>query len=211
MPSEFLPEKDFMKKIGLVQIIREDKNKFALPNFFTILRLVFLPFILYFLWMGSQKGDVLALLFMALACLTDFLDGFCARKLNKLSDVGRMLDPLIDKASVGATMLVLAAQKGLPYWYVFIVIGRDLFLLLGGTFVISKKRLVVESNKLGKWTSTLFAAVIITYTLNIPYLKQGLMYISLFLVPITLVGYVNRYRQDLSRRSWHISPTSRAE
>jgi CDP-diacylglycerol--glycerol-3-phosphate 3-phosphatidyltransferase len=201
MPSEFLPEKELMKKTGLAQIIREDKNKFALPNFFTILRLVFLPFILYFLHMGSRTGDFLALLFMALACLTDFLDGYYARKLKKLSDVGRMLDPLIDKASVGATMLLLAAQKGLPYWYVFIVIGRDLFLLLGGTFVISKKRLVVESNMLGKWTSTLFALVIITYTLNIPYLKQGLMYVSLFLVPITLVGYVHKYRQDLSKKA----------
>jgi CDP-diacylglycerol--glycerol-3-phosphate 3-phosphatidyltransferase len=211
MPSEFLPEKELMKKIGLVQIIREDKNKFALPNFFTILRLFFLPFILYFLWMGSRKGDFLALFFMALACLTDFLDGYSARKLNKLSNVGRMLDPLIDKASVGATMLVLAAQKGLPYWYVFIVIGRDLFLLLGGTFVISKKRLVVESNMLGKWTSTLFALVIITFTLNIPYLKQGLMYISLFLVPMTLVGYVSKYRQDLSRRTKRTSPISRAD
>lgn len=190
-----------MKKTGLVQIIREDKNKFALPNFITILRLVFLPFILYFLSMGSRKGDFLALLFMGLASVTDFLDGYYARKLNRLSNVGRMLDPLLDKVSVGATMLVLAAQKNLPYWYVFIVIGRDLFLLLGGTFVISKKRLVVESNMLGKWTSTLFALVIITYTLNIPYLKQGLMYVSLFLVPMTLVGYVHKYRQDLSKKT----------
>jgi CDP-diacylglycerol--glycerol-3-phosphate 3-phosphatidyltransferase len=201
MPSEFLPEKELMKKTGLVQIIREDKNKFALPNFITILRLVFLPFILYFLSMGSRKGDFLALLFMGLASVTDFLDGYYARKLNRLSNVGRMLDPLLDKVSVGATMLVLAAQKNLPYWYVFIVIGRDLFLLLGGTFVISKKRLVVESNMLGKWTSTLFALVIITYTLNIPYLKQGLMYVSLFLVPMTLVGYVHKYRQDLSKKT----------
>lgn len=199
-----------MKKIGLVQVIREDKNKFALPNFFTVLRLLFLPFILHFLGMGSRKGDFLALLFMALACLTDFLDGYCARRLNKQSDVGRMLDPLIDKVSVDTTMLVLAAQKGLPYWYVFIVIGRDLFLLLGGTFVIYKKRLVVESNKLGKWTSTIFALVIIAYTLNIPYLKQGLMYVSLFLVPMTLVVYIRNYRQDLSKRTKPISRISEA-
>ena len=199
-----------MKKTGLVQIIREDKNKFALPNFFTILRLLFLPFILHFLSAGSRSGDFLALLFMGLACLTDFLDGYCARRLNKQSNVGRMLDPLIDKTSVDTAMLVLAAQKGLPYWYVFIVIGRDLFLLLGGTFVISKKRLVVESNMLGKWTSTLFALVIITYTLNVPYLKQGLMYVSLFLVPMTLVGYVHKYRQDLSKKTRHVSRTSEA-
>lgn len=190
-----------MKKIGIVQVIREDKNKFELPNLFTMLRLIFLPFILHFLRQGTRSGDVLALVFMALACLTDFLDGYLARRLQKTSDVGRMLDPLIDKVSVDAAMLVLAAQKGLPYWYVFIVIGRDLFLLLGGTFVISKKRFVVESDLIGKWTATLFAMVIVAYTLNLPYVKQALMYVSLLGVPITLIGYTRKYRHDLRKRS----------
>lgn len=189
-----------MKKIGIVQVVRADPNKFALPNLFTLMRLLFLPFILHFLWKGTRAGDILALLFMLLASLTDFLDGYFARKLRKTSDVGRMLDPLIDKLSVDATMLVLAAQKGLPYWYVIIVIGRDLFLLLGGTFVISKKRFVVESNKIGKWTATLFALVIVLYTINIPYLKQALMYVSLIGVPITLIGYTRKYFHDLPNK-----------
>ncbi len=189
-----------MKKIGLFQLIHEDENKFALPNLFTLMRLIFLPFILHFLSQGTRRGDMTALLFMILACATDFLDGYFARKLNKKSNVGRMLDPLIDKLSVDAAMLVLAAQKGLPTWYVFVVIGRDLFLLLGGTVVISKKRLVVESNMLGKTTATLFALVIITYTLDIPHVKTALMYLSLVLVPATLIGYVRKYRHDLRRK-----------
>ncbi len=189
-----------MKKTGIFQIVREDQNKFALPNFFTILRLVFLPFIIHFLHLNTRTGDVLALLFMGLAGFTDYLDGHYARKLQKQSNVGRMLDPLIDKISVGATMLVLAAHKGLPYWYVFLVIGRDLFLLFGGTFVISKKRLVIESNKLGKWTATTFALVIITYTLNLPYLKQGLMVLSLILIPLTIIGYIRAYRHEIPKK-----------
>lgn len=189
-----------MKRAGLIQIIREDENKFALPNFFTVLRLIFLPFILIALNMQTRGGDFIAIILMALACLTDFLDGYYARKLDKKSNVGRMLDPLIDKLSVDTAMLVLASAKGLPYWYVFIVIFRDLFLLLGGTFVISKRRLVVESNKLGKWTSTLFALVIISFTINIPYVKTALMYISLLMVPLTLVGYTRKYSHDIPRK-----------
>ena len=188
-----------MKNSGIYHLIREDDNKYALPNIFTVLRLFFLPFIIYFLYRHTRTGDLYALLFMLLACITDFLDGHFARKLNKKSQVGRMLDPLIDKVSVGVTMLVLAHIKGMPYWYVAIVIARDLCLLILALLVISKKRFIVESNKLGKWTSTIFALVIITFTLNVPYAKHALMYLSVLLVPATLVGYLYKYRIHIPR------------
>jgi CDP-diacylglycerol--glycerol-3-phosphate 3-phosphatidyltransferase len=185
-----------MKKGGIYHLFREDENKYALPNALTVLRLVFLPFIIYFLYKTTRTSDIIALGLMVLAGVTDYFDGYFARKLGKTSDVGRMLDPLIDKISVGLTMIVLAQVKGLPYWYVGIVIARDLFLLFTGTMVISRHRLVVESNQLGKWTSTLFALVIITFTLNVPVIKQIFMYSSAILVPVTVVGYISRYRHD---------------
>ncbi|MBN1464417.1 CDP-alcohol phosphatidyltransferase family protein [candidate division KSB1 bacterium] len=188
-----------MKKSGLCQLIREDENKYALPNLLTVLRLVFLPFIFYFLYRHSLTGDLLALFFMLLASLTDYLDGHFARKLNKQSQLGRMLDPLIDKLAVGTTMLVLAHIKGMPFWYAGMVIARDLFLLTLGLLVISKKQFIAESNKLGKWTSTIFAMVIITFTLNIPYVKYGLMYLSVLLVPASVIGYLYKYRMHLPR------------
>jgi CDP-diacylglycerol--glycerol-3-phosphate 3-phosphatidyltransferase len=188
-----------MKKSGVVHLFREDENKYALPNFFTLMRLVFLPFIIYFLYRGTRTGDVAALFFMSLACVTDYLDGHFARKLNKVSNVGRMLDPLIDKISVGAAMIVLAHVKGLPYWYVAAVITRDLFLLVSGIMVISKKRFITESNKIGKWTSTLFAMVIITFTLNVPVVKYVFMYLTLVLIPITIIGYVKKYKRDVNQ------------
>ncbi len=185
-----------MKRGGIYQLFREDENKYALPNILTVLRLVFLPFIIYFLYKTTRTSDIIALGLMVLAGVTDYFDGYFARKLGKTSDVGRMLDPLIDKISVGLTMIVLAQVKGLPYWYVGIVIARDLFLLFTGTMVISRHRLVVESNLLGKWTSTLFALVIITFTLNVPVIKYVFMYGSAILVPVTLAGYISRYRHE---------------
>lgn len=188
-----------MKKSGLYHLICEDENKYALPNLFTLLRLAFLPFIIYFLWQNSSTGDFFALFFMLLASLTDYLDGHFARKLNKQSQLGRMLDPLIDKVAVGTTMLVLAHVKGMPYWYVAIVIARDLFLLTLGLLAIARKRFIAESNKLGKWTSTLLALVIITFTINLPYVKYALMYLSVVLVPATVVGYLYKYRMLIPR------------
>lgn len=189
-----------MKQSGVFYLYREDKNKYALPNLFTIMRLIFLPFIIYFLYRGTRTGDLLALIFMSFACLTDYLDGHYARKLNKVSNVGRMLDPLIDKISVGTTMMVLAHLKGLPYWYVFVVIGRDLFLLITAILVISKKSHITESNKIGKWTSTLFAVVVITFTLNVPVMKYVFMYLTLILIPVTIFGYVQRYNREVKHK-----------
>ena len=189
-----------MSNNALYNLVKEDKNKFALPNFFTILRLIFLPFIIHFLQQGTTLGDLLALLFMGLAAMTDYLDGYFARKLSKKSNVGRMLDPLIDKVTVAATMLVLASHKNLPYWYVAIVILRDLFLLFTGMLIISKKRFVIESNLLGKVASFLFVCVVISYTIGIPYLRETLMILSLFFVPVTIVGYIGKYKHDIKNR-----------
>lgn len=196
-----------MKNSGIYHLFREDEHKYALPNFFTALRLVFLPFIIFFLYKGTRTGDIVALIFMFFACVTDYLDGHYARKLNKLSNVGRMLDPLIDKISVGSAMLVLACMKGLPYWYVFIVIARDLFLLFTSTLVISKKRLITESNKLGKWTSTLLALVVITFTLNVPVVKYIFMYLTLLLVPMTIIGYIRKYKNEVYTKTKSTEPT----
>ncbi len=190
-----------MKKSGVFRLYREDENKYALPNFFTVMRLVFLPFIIWFLYRGTRTGDVTALSFMLLAGLTDYLDGYFARKLNKESNVGRMLDPLIDKITVGAIMIVLAHIKGLPYWYVAIVIARDLFLLVSGFLVISKKSFITESNQIGKWTSSLFAVVVISFTLNIPVIKYVFMYLTLLLIPVTIVGYVRKYKRDVKSKT----------
>lgn len=192
-------------KYGLFQLIKEDKNRFGLPNLFTLTRFLFLPFIIYFLRLGTRSGDIYALILMFLSCVTDYLDGYFARELNQKSNFGRMLDPLADKVSVGLVMLVLTTQKGLPLWYALIVIGRDLFILFAGMFIISRNRVVLESNKMGKVTSTAFATVIITYTLNIPIVKNILMWISLFLVPLSIAIYMLTYKEEIPKHKSKLS------
>ncbi len=149
-----------MRRPGLIQLIRNDRHNFGLPNLLTVSRLLFLPFIILFLSWRSPRGDVLAILFMFLCGLTDFFDGYLARHMDQRSHLGRMLDPLIDKISVGSAMLALAAYKELPYWYVLLVIGRDLIILISSLYAISKKQIIFESNTLGKWTLASFLVVI---------------------------------------------------
>ena len=188
-------------KNNIRELLAEDKNLFGLPNILTMSRLFFLPFILFFLAKGTRTGDGIALLFMLLASASDFLDGFFARKLNMKSQFGRMIDPLIDKLSVSSVMLLLAIKKGLPVWFVLVVIGRDLFILVGSLLVIKRMKTVAESNIWGKVTATSFAVVIILYTLQIPVLKNIAMWVSLILVPMSLVVYVSTHWSTVIKNS----------
>jgi len=180
--------------LGILHLIKNDRNNIGLPNLLTASRLLFLPFIVHFLSWGTAKGDGLAVLFMFFSGLTDFLDGYVARHMNMRSHLGRMLDPLVDKISVGVAMLAIAAYKGLPYWYVLIVICRDIIILSSSVYAISKKQVIFESNTLGKWTVTSFLAVIVFYTLNLFPFNRIVMFISLVLIPFSLVKYLSRYR-----------------
>lgn len=186
-------------KLALCHIIKEDKNRFSVANFITLSRVLFLPFIIYFLQQNTRSDDYYALFFMFLAGLTDFLDGRVARYLNQKSDLGRILDPVIDKISIGIVMLVLAAHKNLPLWYALIVVGRDVTLLFASLFVISKIRLVVESDMLGKYTATCLALVIITFTIDVPLAKWILLGISLLLIPATLISYYKTQQKAIKK------------
>ncbi len=188
-------------KSSIRELLAEDKNVFGLPNILTLSRLGFLPFVLYFLWMGTATGDRLALLFMLLASFTDFLDGLFARKLNMTSQLGRLLDPLIDKLSVASVMLLLAMKKGLPAWFVAIVIGRDLFILLGSMLVIKRKRTIMESNMPGKFTAASLVLVIILYTLQVPIVKEIALWISIILIPFSLLIYFFNHMDTIIRKS----------
>src|SRR6202451_410550 len=83
---------------------------FALPNALTIMRILLVPvFVVAFVTPGDAARMVAVLVF-ALAGISDWLDGFAARKLNAGSDFGRMLDPIADKVLVAVALMMLVAE-----------------------------------------------------------------------------------------------------
>ncbi|HPG39361.1 MAG TPA: CDP-diacylglycerol--glycerol-3-phosphate 3-phosphatidyltransferase [bacterium] len=184
-------------KTGVAELLKKDQHLFGLPNIITLSRLLFLPFIIYFLTLGNTTGDKLAVLFMFLSCVSDYMDGYFARKLDMKSSFGCMLDPFIDKIMVGSVMLVLACQKGLPAWFVIIVILRDLFILTASLYVIKRKRYVAQSNMLGKYTTGSFAIVIILFTINVPVVKYIAMWIAIILAPLSLIKYFMSHKETI--------------
>ncbi|HEY9705591.1 MAG TPA: CDP-diacylglycerol--glycerol-3-phosphate 3-phosphatidyltransferase [Allocoleopsis sp.] len=99
-----------------------------LPNFITISRLFAIPVILYSLPQTPDPSHWLCLGVFLLAAGTDWLDGYLARKLNQITDLGKFLDPLVDKLLVLAPLLVLIQLNKIPVWAVFIILARELVI-----------------------------------------------------------------------------------
>ncbi|NLP12474.1 CDP-alcohol phosphatidyltransferase family protein [bacterium] len=181
----------------IFQLIKKDPHTWSLANLLSLSRLLFLPLICWAITLQTHSGNVLALLFLALSGATDFLDGYLARRLDQRSFLGRILDPLLDKITVGVTLLFLAAYRQLPYWYVFLVIARDVLILTAAASLVKHIKAVAESNYLGKWTLGSFLIVIMTYILNWSPYQLIALWVSSLLVPATLFSYLKKFWQLL--------------
>lgn len=85
------------------------------------------------------------------AVVTDLLDGYLARKLNEISDLGKILDPLADKVYMAAGVIALLSKGWIEPWFVAIVLGRDVLIFLGGLYVKHRTGIVLPSLYIGKF------------------------------------------------------------
>jgi len=106
----------------------------TVPNFLTLGRLVLAPFVV---WEIVAGNPVEALILLFAAGMTDLFDGMVARATHSHSPVGELLDPVADKALLSGVFLGLAWIGTVPVWFVGIVFGRDVFLLLAAAFVMA--------------------------------------------------------------------------
>lgn len=98
----------------------------TLPNWITFSRLLAVPFLLYGLYNPTPEARWVCLTIFLIAALTDWLDGYLARKLNQITDLGKFLDPLVDKFLVLAPLVVLVELGRIPAWGVFLILAREL-------------------------------------------------------------------------------------
>jgi CDP-diacylglycerol--glycerol-3-phosphate 3-phosphatidyltransferase len=109
-----------------------------LPNLFTALRVALTPVVV---WGIVARRPALALVAFAAAAFTDYLDGAAARGMKLGTQVGAVFDPIADKCLLSSIFVALAAAGRMPWWMVWIVLGRDLFILLGAAVLVSATRI----------------------------------------------------------------------
>ena len=102
------------------------KDLFNIPNSITMLRIVFIPFVVVLLAQGTPGYCLLAVVCFGIAAISDFFDGYLARRLNLVSVTGKFLDPLADKLMVMAATIQLASMGWLESWIPIIILTREL-------------------------------------------------------------------------------------
>ncbi len=100
----------------------------TIPNALSVLRLLGVPLFLWLLL--GPHADLAALIVLAVAGFTDWLDGVLARALNQTSRLGALLDPAADRLYILSTLLGLVLRNIIPWWLVAVLVGRDVLLLL---------------------------------------------------------------------------------
>ncbi|RYG78779.1 CDP-alcohol phosphatidyltransferase family protein [Yimella sp. RIT 621] len=109
----------------------------TVPNALSLLRLLGVPL---FFWLILAEYDWWALAVLMIAGFTDYLDGKLARMLGQTSKLGQMLDPAADRLYILATILALAMRDIIPWWLVWILLARELFILCLGP-ILQRHRL----------------------------------------------------------------------
>ena len=165
----------------------------TISNFFSFARVLLVWPIVNGLLERTDAGNMKALLFMLAAALTDYLDGYFARKFDQRSDVGRILDPLAVKIGIGIVAIVLMFTHELPAWFLILIIARDLAILLFGAFMVSRTKNIPESNWTGKATVSALAIVIIAFTLSIDSVKWYLLYACVAVLVVSMYSYLKRF------------------
>ena len=159
---------------------------FLIPNLLTILRLLTYPVIFYFL---KKEELIPAVIFMGLTVTTDLLDGFLARTLNQVSDLGKILDPFVDKLGIGIFIVYVTLYRGFPVWACILVIVKETLMLLAGLFVIRKRKIVPVSAFWGKLNALVWGGVVLLYILELNSIKKIFLGIGVAVLLMTALSY----------------------
>ncbi|MFC0271372.1 CDP-diacylglycerol--glycerol-3-phosphate 3-phosphatidyltransferase [Metabacillus herbersteinensis] len=165
-----------------------------LPNKITISRIFLIPVFMIIMLAPFEWGELAfgsetipvthfvgALLFI-IASTTDWIDGYYARKLNQVTDLGKFLDPLADKLLVSAALVILVELGFAPSWMVILIISRE-FAVTGLRLVLAGTGEVVAANMLGKiktWAQIIAVSALLLHNLPFEFVNFPFAMISLW-------------------------------
>ena len=168
-----------------------------LPNKLTVLRVCMVPvFVFVMLWGGlGDAGKYAATLIFVLASMTDWFDGYLARKNNLVTDFGKFMDPIADKLLVCSALICLVEKGALAAWIVIIIIGRE-FIISGFRLVASDKGTVIAASYWGKFKTVFQMIMVILLLLDLggvfDTIAQIVTWIALILTVVSLVDYLRK-------------------
>lgn len=176
-----------------------------LPNKITLFRVIMIPvFLVLLLVPGISYGKYFAAAVFIIACLSDALDGYLARKNNLVTNFGKFMDPLADKLLVCSALICFVELHYMPAWVVVVIIARE-FIISGFRLIASDNGVVIAASYWGKFKTVaqMIACILLIVQLDFEWadvLEQVFIYLALALTVISLCEYIWKNRNVLAEK-----------
>ena len=166
-----------------------------LPNALTGLRILLVPLLVVVLLTRWRHGLFLGAGIFGLAVLTDYLDGYLARRRNQVTRLGILLDPIADKLLTASAFISLVELNAVPAWMVLIIVGREL-VITGLRNVASNRGLLIPASALGKGKMVfqVVAIFLLLFSLHWPALKVPALAALWVVVALALISALDYFR-----------------
>jgi CDP-diacylglycerol--glycerol-3-phosphate 3-phosphatidyltransferase len=169
----------------------------------TLSRIFAVPLIVAFMWPNNLTWNIFAAFLFIAASITDYYDGYFARKYNAVSNFGKFMDPIADKILVTSVLAMLLSQGKIDTWMVILILARDNFI--GGIrSVAAADQIIIDAKPAGKWkTAMQMIAIPIVIIGNFhpewPYFHNfgyGVLWVSVVLSITSGIQYYQGYRKN---------------
>lgn len=144
------------------------KSILSHPNTLTLFRIAAVPIIVILMLFPNRVSCWVAAILFSAAAITDYLDGYFARRFGLVSNLGKVMDPVADKLLVSSAFIMLTALGWVPAWMVCIIIGREI-AVTGLRNIIAENREDVSASNLGKYKTGFQIAAAIPLLIHYPF------------------------------------------
>ena len=195
---------DYLKRsFDRLPITQERRNVFNLPNTITLLRIGIIPALFFLLQSPGPGGSLILAALFVLAALTDFLDGYIARRYQLVTTMGKFLDPIADKLVVNTAMILMIPIGRIPAWSVAIIIIRD-FTVDGMRSVASSEGIILQASRLGKQKTVCQIFAVTALMIHYPFLGLDahvvgtvILYVALILTLYSGLDYLMKFYRGM--------------
>jgi CDP-diacylglycerol---glycerol-3-phosphate 3-phosphatidyltransferase len=178
---------------------------FNLPNTITLLRISVVPFLFILLLSPGEFWSLILAILFIIASITDFFDGYIARKYQMITTMGKFLDPIADKIMVNTAMILMIPIGRIPAWIVAITIIRDLMVDVIRS-IASSEGIYIQASTLGKQKTLAqiiaVTALIIHYSIfgiNAHAVGMVILYIALVLTIFSGIDYFIKLYRNIEK------------
>lgn len=164
---------------------------YTLPNVLSFFRIAIIPVLVYLLTFPGRLAGLLAASLFLIAALTDYFDGYLARKNRSVSNLGKILDPLADKLMIATALIMLAAidrpgEPSVPAWLVVVIVARETAVTILRGIALTEG-VVMEAEELGKYKFILQAIAVFALLVHYSYFGLDFYVIGVYFLTVAMV------------------------